>query len=188
MSSKKRYTDYNSNHRHKRCVVLSGRVHPGESNSSYCIQGTIDFILSNTKEAKFLRNYFIFKIIPMLNPDGVAVGNYRWSLLGVDLNRRWSDPSPISHPTIFATKYLLKIMQVEHGVSIFTDFHGHSKKRNMFLFGCCSRPGDSNANKINSVIKTFPYLISQANKMISYKDCTFAWEKDKESTARVVVF
>lgn len=77
MSSKKRYTDYNSNHRHKRCIVLSGRVHPGESNSSYCIQGTIDFILSSTKEAKFLRNYFIFKIIPMLNPDGVAVGNYR---------------------------------------------------------------------------------------------------------------
>jgi hypothetical protein len=77
MTSKKRLNDYNSYHRHKRCIVLSGRVHPGESNSSYCIQGTIEFILSNTKEAKFLRNYFIFKIVPMLNPDGVAVGNYR---------------------------------------------------------------------------------------------------------------
>lgn len=77
MESKQRYNDYNSYHRHKRAIVLSGRVHPGESNSSYCIQGAIEFLLSKTKEANFLRNYFIFKIIPMLNPDGVAVGNYR---------------------------------------------------------------------------------------------------------------
>jgi hypothetical protein len=73
-------------------------------------------------------------------------------------------------------------------VSIYTDFHGHSKKRNIFLFGCCGNPGDSNANKINSAIKTFPYLASQTNKMISYKDCKFACEKEKESTARIVVF
>lgn len=77
---------------------------------------------------------------------------------------------------------------MEHGVSIYTDFHGHSKKRNMFLYGCCGRPGDPNASKISSVIKAFPYLVSQANKMISFKDCTFALEKDKESTARIVVF
>ena len=117
-------------------IVLSGRVHPGESNASYCIQGAIEFLASNASEAKFLRNYFIFKIVPMLNPDGVAEGNYRCSMLGVDLNRRWSLPSPISHPTIFATKYLLKINEREHGVALYTDFHGHSRKRNVFLYGC----------------------------------------------------
>jgi hypothetical protein len=77
MSTKKRFSEYNSHHRHKKHIVLSGRVHPGETNSSYCIQGTIEFLISNTPEAKFLRNYFIFKIVPMLNPDGVAIGNYR---------------------------------------------------------------------------------------------------------------
>jgi len=29
----------------------------------------------------------------MLNPDGVVCGNYRCSLSGKDLNRRWSLPS-----------------------------------------------------------------------------------------------
>lgn len=29
----------------------------------------------------------IFFIIPMMNPDGVVVGNYRTSLIGRDLNR-----------------------------------------------------------------------------------------------------
>lgn len=108
--------------------------------------------------------------------------------MGVDLNRKWINPSPVCHPTIFSLKYLLKMMNKEHGVAIYTDFHGHSKKKNIFLFGCCGNPSDSNTNKINSVIKTYPFLISQLNKMVCYKDCKFACEKDKESTARVVVF
>jgi hypothetical protein len=47
-------------------------VHPGESNASFMLQGTIDFLLNkNNKDAQVLRDTFIFKIIPMLNIDGV---------------------------------------------------------------------------------------------------------------------
>jgi murein tripeptide amidase MpaA len=42
----------------------------------------MDFLLADTKEAKALRQTFVFKIIPMLNPDGVRYGNYRSSLVG----------------------------------------------------------------------------------------------------------
>jgi len=42
----------------------------------------------------------------MLNPDGVINGNYRCSLAGCDLNRRWKRPSKVLHPEIFATKQL----------------------------------------------------------------------------------
>jgi murein tripeptide amidase MpaA len=52
------------------------------------MKGAIDFLLSNTREARFLRRKFVFRIVPMLNPDGVRYGNYRTSLLGADLNRR----------------------------------------------------------------------------------------------------
>jgi murein tripeptide amidase MpaA len=55
-----------------------------------------------------LRETFIFKIIPMLNPDGVTQGNYRCNALGVDLNRRWPNPSKLLHPSIFYTKLLAK--------------------------------------------------------------------------------
>lgn len=64
----------------------------------------IDFLTGDSKEAKLLRSNYIFKIVPVLNPDGVAYGNYRCSLLGVDLNRRWTTPSKILHPTIFYSK------------------------------------------------------------------------------------
>ena len=68
-------------------MVLTSRVHPGESNSSYIMEGLIDYLLSNEQGAMSLRDRFVFKIVPMLNPDGVIVGNYRCSLSGYDLNR-----------------------------------------------------------------------------------------------------
>ena len=39
----------------------------------------------------------MFKLVPMLNPDGVVVGNYRTSLAGVDLNRVFRSPVTVSH-------------------------------------------------------------------------------------------
>lgn len=59
-------------------------------------------------EASLLRKNFVFKIIPMLNPDGVINGNYRCSLAGCDLNRRWKFPSKTLQPTIYHCKKLIK--------------------------------------------------------------------------------
>jgi murein tripeptide amidase MpaA len=55
-------------------------------------QGLLDFLTSDQPTAVSLRSSFIFKLVPMLNPDGVVNGNYRCSLAGCDLNRqvRWS--------------------------------------------------------------------------------------------------
>jgi murein tripeptide amidase MpaA len=72
------------------------------------LQGCIEFILSDDPIAAELRNRFIFKIIPILNPDGVIHGNYRSSLMGVDLNRRWKNPSKFLHPTIYYAKSLIR--------------------------------------------------------------------------------
>ena len=36
--------------------------------------GSIDFLLSKTPVANILREMFIFKIVPMLNADGVING------------------------------------------------------------------------------------------------------------------
>jgi len=68
------------------------------------VEGIIDFLVSDTKEAEFLRENFIFKIIPMLNIDGVIHGNNRCSLAGVDLNRRWKEPNKKIHPTVYEAK------------------------------------------------------------------------------------
>lgn len=57
-------------------VFLSARVHPGETNASWVMKGTLEFLMSCRSEAQSLRESYIFKIIPMLNPDGVINGRY----------------------------------------------------------------------------------------------------------------
>lgn len=57
--------------------------------ASYIIEYIIDFLLGNSPAARSLRENFVFKIVPMLNIDGVIIGNYRCNLSGADLNRQW---------------------------------------------------------------------------------------------------
>lgn len=66
----------------RKSIILTGRVHPGESNSSFIMEGMIDFLVANDKASTYLRDNFVFKVVPMLNPDGVIIGNYRCSLSG----------------------------------------------------------------------------------------------------------
>lgn len=55
-------------------IFLSARVHPGETNSSWVMKGTLEYLMSNNPAAQSLRESYIFKIVPMLNPDGVING------------------------------------------------------------------------------------------------------------------
>ena len=73
----------------KKNVLVSGRIHPGESNSSHVIKGFIDFLCSDRPEAQVLRKRMNFFIVPMMNPDGVIMGNSRSSASGKDLNREF---------------------------------------------------------------------------------------------------
>ena len=89
-------------------IFLSARVHPGESNASWLMKGTLQvgfhylctyaklqllssclfifttisfqFLLSKNPTARSLRDQYIFKIVPMLNPEGVINGCHRTSL------------------------------------------------------------------------------------------------------------
>lgn len=55
-----------------------------------------------------LREKFIFKIIPMLNPDGVIVGNTRCSLAARDLNRQYRVVSRECYPSVWHVKMLIR--------------------------------------------------------------------------------
>ena len=46
------------------------------------MKGIIDYLVGPSIEARILRDNFIIKIVPMVNPDGVILGNTRCSLVG----------------------------------------------------------------------------------------------------------
>lgn len=96
----------------KKTIVLTSRVHPGESMVSYLIEYMIDYLIGNSVEAKILRENFVFFVIPMLNIDGVINGNYRANLAGFDLNRQYQNPTKQQHPTIYNLKNVILIILV----------------------------------------------------------------------------
>ena len=120
----------------RKCIIISGRVHPGESNSSFVMEGFVELLLGDEREAKILRDTFVFKVVPMLNPDGVIVGNYRCSLSGLDLNRQWMNPSVKAAPEIAAMKEMVKKTLDCREIHLFIDLHGHSRAKNLFMYGC----------------------------------------------------
>jgi len=168
--------------RRRRGVVLTARVHPGESNASWIMQGILDFLCSSCARASVLRDHFVFKIVPMLNPDGVIHGNYRCSLAGVDLNRRWAKPSKKLNPSIYYTKQMIRKLQETREVFVFCDIHGHSRKKNAFMYGCESRIRQG--QQFHECI--LPKMLSQKAEIFSYDDCSFVVPKSKEGCGRVV--
>lgn len=84
---------------------MSARVHPGETPSSFVMNGLIKYLLSKDEQANILRQNYVFKLIPMLNPDGVARGFYRTDTRGCNLNRFYLKPSLKFHPSIYAARF-----------------------------------------------------------------------------------
>ena len=91
----------------------------------YVKQGVLRFLLGSSAEAVALRRAFVFKIVPMLNPDGVINGNYRTGIRGEDLNRVWDVADADQHPTVHYLKALLAELQAGNGVALYCDMHGH---------------------------------------------------------------
>lgn len=96
-------------------VVLSARVHPGETNGSWMMRGVIDFLTSTAPIAIELRRRAVFKIVPFLNPDGVINGHHRTGLAGLDLNRHWTTPDINKAPTIWHLRSLIMAIQNRAG-------------------------------------------------------------------------
>lgn len=64
--------------------------------------GLLELLISSSSIASILKKHIVFKIIPMMNPDGVFLGNYRSNAMGTDLNRSWHIANSWCHPTIKA--------------------------------------------------------------------------------------
>ncbi|XP_067886154.1 cytosolic carboxypeptidase 1 isoform X4 [Heterodontus francisci] len=183
--------------RNRPYIFLTSRVHPGESNSSWVMKGTLEFLMSNSLAAQNLRDSYIFKIVPMLNPDGVINGSHRCSLSGEDLNRQWLTPNPELHPTIYHTKGLLQYLaSIQRTPMVFCDYHGHSRKKNVFMYGCSIKETvwqtDVSASSCDLQedlgYRTLPKVLNQIAPAFCMSSCSFVVEKSKESTARVVVW
>ena len=164
----------------RKAIVIIGRQHPGETVGSYVVKGFIDFLMGDSEEAKKLRELYLFKIVPMMNPDGVLVGNSRTSFAGCDLNRRWGKPSEIIHPEVYFTKNMILKLTIQRNIAFIIDCHGHFGTFNSLFY--CNYKDDKRTCRL------FPYLCSHLSKIISFQQSTFAMPKFKINTERISLF
>ena len=87
----------------RQCIVVTARVHPGEAQASWMMEGFVDFLTSTAPEAAALRQRFVFVVVPMLNPDGVVLGN----------SRCFDVSSPLAATSTFPTSSTLRLACAE---------------------------------------------------------------------------
>ncbi len=170
--------------RRKKVLVVTARVHPGEACGSLVMQGFLRFVTSDDPAAVELRSRMLIKVVPMLNPDGVIIGNYRGCLSGQDLNRQFARPNRQLHPGICAVKKLLRDLRSQ-GWDIFgyVDMHGHSKKKCVFVHGPYYPLHSERYLRVRILAK----LLAERTQMFRYQACKYRKEPDKLTAARFVI-
>lgn len=118
--------------------MVIARQHPGEAVGSWMMEGFINKLSENN-----YNDFISWYVIPMVNIDGVILGNNRTGILGHDFNRNWeydeASSSKINKlfPETQSIILLLKNLKRKfpRKVKMFLDLHGHSSQPNVFTYG-----------------------------------------------------
>ena len=144
----------------KPIVLIIGRQHSGETHSSFIIHGLINFLTSRHVLSHKMREKYEFWIAPIVNPDGVIIGNYRTNTQGKDMNRHFfADDDPegfkqrLTEVEIIRTYLKEKITQKEN-LKIFLDIHAHSAQNSIFCY--CPLTEETAQNNI---IRRLPMIL-----------------------------
>ena len=70
-------------------VYIISRQHPPEVTGHQGMMDLVDEICGDSRLARRFREHFTTICVPLVNPDGVADGNWRHNAQGIDLNRDW---------------------------------------------------------------------------------------------------
>ena len=99
------------------------------------MNGIIKFLLDKTNIlSKLLRKFFVFKIVPIINVDGVYRGFYRYDTNSFNMNRHYINPNPKILSEIYAIKRIFLFYNQEKKVKYYFDLHGHVSSRGLFLY------------------------------------------------------
>jgi hypothetical protein len=173
--------------REKTYIIITARMDSAETAGSYKVQSIIKFLLSNNSVAESLRCNHIFLIVPLLNIDGVILGNNRCSVAGNDMNRCWGNPDKVQEPIIYKLKSELnEIYKLgKNQILIFCDLHGHSRLYNSFMFACHKGTGTLCSW---TKARLLPRILAKHCHIFNYHLCSFKVEPRKASTARIIVW
>lgn len=141
------------------------------------MEGLINMLLSKSSQASFLLRMFVFKIVPMVNMDGVIHGNSRAELSGADPNRKWAKPHKMRNPVVWELKKAIE--KDGEDVAMVLDLHSHSRKLGTFFYGNSPRDSKTSTRK-------FPMMVCLKDPRFAYTSCRFS--PCNPNSARHVLF
>lgn len=100
-------------------VIFLGGQHPPEVTGRMAMMSFVETLCADTELAQNFRENFNIIIIPMINPDGIDAGFWRYNMHGVDLNRNWQE---FNQPETQAVRDSLATLG-DHPVAFTADFH-----------------------------------------------------------------
>jgi hypothetical protein len=117
----------------KKIIYIIGRQHAAETASSHMLEGMIDFLISNDVNACRFRNNYVWYIVPMVNPDGVYLGNSRANSKGNDPNRDWH---PNNHDSVEIDIVRAHIVEINSttAIDLFIDWHSQMNDDKWYNF------------------------------------------------------
>ena len=119
-----------SNHR----IYIHARTHPGEEESFWVTNEIINFLISDTPLAAFIRSNCIFHIIPMYNPDGVELGYDRENANGVDIESGWDDVPLELEVAVLKNRFIELTLLVNNPIEMALNMHSSYSCKRYFVY------------------------------------------------------
>ena len=98
------WTDSSQPDAGKQRIWIHAGVHPAETTSHLMVEGLFNWLRSGELEAELLLDHALVEVVPMANPDGVHLGNYRTNANSSNLEAQWSAPYNSPQPEVVALR------------------------------------------------------------------------------------
>ena len=120
-------TDQNIPVEDKKTIFIMALQHSGEDAGGFLVEGMIEYLLSENNGAAEARKDFVYKIIPMMNPDGIYNGITRYNSNRADLNSIWLKED-IKQPEVSQVKdWVNEWYNSGNQIDLFIDVHNHTQ-------------------------------------------------------------
>ena len=175
----------------KNIIFITARVHPGETPGTLIFNGILKTLINRQDPLnnKLLDN-FVFKLIPIINVDGVSNGNFRLDPDGFNLNRCYLNPIQKINPENYGITKLFNFYASKYKMRYYFDLHADMNTRGVYTFGNALKLFEEH---VENVLFSFIFKINCPH--VDFSHCIFTERSmgnksknemaGKEATSRV---
>lgn len=158
----------------KKVVLITALQHAGEYTGGFFAEGMVNFLLSDQPEAVRARKKTIYKIVPMMNPDGIYHGMTRLNADYEDLNQEWDDDftdaahAPTEPEVACVKKWIRSWIKEGKKIDLGLDVHSQGQQGTMNILHV---PGGMLADLSKQLNKYWPVELIPMTFSGSANDC-----------------